>query len=59
VLLCYFAQEELRKKIGRQYKKLVHDIARGTENECTDIGRRYTQHHVNADQYTVSLIFSL
>jgi len=34
-------QDEMRKKVVRQYKKLVYNIVREMETGCTDISRRY------------------
>ena len=31
----------MRKKVVRQYKKMVYDIAREMDTGCADVGRRY------------------
>jgi len=34
-------QDEMRKTVVRQYKKLVYNIVRDMETGCADVGRRY------------------
>jgi len=41
-VLRYFTQDEMRKKVVRQYKKLVYDIVRDMQTGCADVSRRYS-----------------